>query len=229
MTPIGKVAHEGSPLRADTQGGEASPDPGRWPPLLIALRRATRPDHARVAAYVSFARRPGGWTEYREFLAIHHGWIAALDRCLGEAAHLHDLPFSGRRLPLLDRDLFMAAVPYAATTAPANILPVRSRAEALGYLYVYEGFRLGCRVLAHEVRRLGIELGNGGAFLAGLGAGTREAWLRLVAVLGRTPLAEHPAVIESATDLFHRWEEWLCSPQARIAQLQGASGVYEGV
>lgn len=219
----------GQPATLATSRGEASPNPGRWPPLLMELRRATRPDHARVVAYVGFARRPGGWTEYQEFLAIHHGWIAALDRRLGEAARIHGLPFSGRRLPLLDRDLFMAAVPYAASTARANILPVRSRAEALGYLYVYEGFRLGCRVLSRQARRIGVEPGNGGALLAGLGSGTREAWLRLVAALGRIPLAEHAAVIESATELFHRWEDWLRSPQARVAQLQGASGVYDGV
>lgn len=208
--------------------GAASPNPGRWPPLLIELRRATRPDHARVVAFVGFARRPGGWTEYQEFLAIHHGWIAALDRRLGEAARIHGLPFSGRRLPLLDRDLFMAAVPYGARTAPANIPPVRSRAEALGYLYVYEGFRLGCRVLARQARQLGIDARNGAGLLAGLGPGTREAWLRLVAALRQIPLAEHAAVVESATDLFHRWEDWLRSPQARVAQLQGASGVYDG-
>lgn len=224
MPPIGQHL-----ARVDMPLGEGSPDPGRWPPLLIALRRSTRPDHARVVAFVSFARRPGGWTEYQEFLAIHHGWIAALDRRLGDAARIHGLPFSGRRLPLLDRDLFMAAVPYAASTALANILPVRSRAEALGYLYVYEGFRLGCRVLARQARRLGIEPGNGGALLAGLGAGTREAWLRLVAALGRIPPAEHGAVIGSATELFHRWEDWLRSPQARVGQLLGASGVYAGV
>jgi heme oxygenase (biliverdin-IX-beta and delta-forming) len=223
MSPNGRLA------RAAISRGEASPNPGRWPPLLMELRRATRPDHARVVAFVGFARRPGGWTEYREFLAIHHGWIAALDRRLGEAARIHGLPFSGRRLPLLDRDLFMAGVPYATSTARANILPVHSRAEALGYLYVYEGFRLGCRVLARQARRLGIEPGNGGALLAGLGSGTREAWSRLVAALGRIPLAEHAAVIGSARDLFHRWEDWIGSPQARVAQLQGASGVYDGV
>lgn len=223
MSPTDQPGTMGMPL------GEASPNPGRWPPLLIALRRATRPDHARVVAFVGFARRSGGWTEYQEFLAVHHGWIAVLDRRLGEAARIHGLPFSGRRLPLLDRDLFMAAVPYAASTALANVLPVHSRAEALGYLYVYEGFRLGCRVLARQTRQLGIEASNGGALLAGLGTGTREAWLRLVAALGRIPLAEHAAVIESATELFHRWEDWLRSPHARVAQLQGASGVYDGV
>ena len=208
------------PAWADRPQGTASPNSGRWPPLLIALRRSTRPDHARVVAFVSFARRPGGWNEYKEFLAVHHGWIAALDRRLADAAKIHGLPFSGLRLPLLDRDLFMTAVPYSASTALANILPVRTRAEALGYLYVYEGFRLGCRVLARQARQIGIEPSNGGALLAGLGAETREAWLRLVAALGRIPFSEHAAVIESATALFHRWEHWLRSPHARVAQLQ---------
>jgi heme oxygenase len=228
MTSTGHVVRVGIPPPADARLDEAPPEPVRWPPLLIALRNRTRPDQARVAAFVSFGRRPDGWAEYKEFLAIHHGWIAALDERLVDAATLYGLPFTGRLLPLLDRDLFMAAVPYSATSALANIRPVRSRAEALGYLYVYEGFRLGCRVLARQVRRLGIELGNGGALLAGLGTGTREAWLRLVAALGRTPVTEHPVVIESATELFRRWEDWLRSPQARAAQLQAASGVYDG-
>jgi heme oxygenase len=223
MSPTELLATTGMPP------GEAPPNPGRWPPLLIELRRTTRPDHARVVAFIGFARRPGGWTDYQEFLAIHHGWIAALDRRLDEAARIHGLPFSGRRLPLLDRDLFMAAVPYAGGTPLANILPVRSRTEALGYLYVYEGFRLGCRVLARQARQLGVEARNGGALLAGLGSGTREAWLRLVAALGRVPPGEHAVVVESARGLFHLWEDWLRSPQARVAQLQGASGVYDGV
>lgn len=201
----------------------------RWPPLLLALRRATRPDHARVAAFVGFARRPGGWTDYREFLAIHRGWIAALDQRMSEAARRFDVPFSGRRLPLLDRDLFMAAVPHSSTTVCANVPAVASCGQALGYLYVYEGFRLGCRVLARQAQHLGIGIGpvSGSALLNGLGRGTRDAWLRLVQVLARVPPEEHDVVVESARALFQRWEDWLRSPQARVTQLQASSGVYD--
>lgn len=197
----------------------------RWPPLLLALRRSTRPDHARVAAFVDFARRPGGWTEYREFLAIHRGWVAALDERMGDAARRFDAPFSGRRLPLLDRDLFMVAVPYASATVCANVPRIASRSQALGYLYVYEGFRLGCRVLARQAQRLGIDPMNGSALVHGLGPGTRGAWLRLVEALANVPPGEHDAVVESARSLFQRWEDWLRSPQARVAQLQASSGV----
>lgn len=199
----------------------------RWPALLHELRRTTRPDHARVATFLGLAQRPGGWTEYREFLAIHHGWIAALDRCLEAAARRFRVPFSGRRLPHLDRDLFALAVPSGERTTAALIPAPRSRAEALGYLYVSEGFRLGCRVLARGMKRLGVGE-SGAAFVSGLGAGTRGAWMRLVHELAGVPPEEHAAVVGAARDLFGRWEEWLRSPQARVAQLQVASGVWAG-
>lgn len=211
------------------QAPPASPRLGQSPALLAELRRSTRPDHARVMAFVSFARRPGGWTEYREFLAIHYGWIAALDRRLQEAAATYELPFSGRRLPLLDRDLFMLAIPPEHATVEADIPAPRSRAQAIGYLYVYEGFRLGCRVLARQARALGADPERGAGFLSGLGGGTTgRAWRDLVNVLARVPLAQHAEVIASARELFERWEAWLRSPGARVAQLQGASGVHAG-
>lgn len=197
----------------------------RWPALLLELRRSTRPDHARVAAFVGFARRPAGWAEYRDFLAIHHGWIAALDQRLLEAAEEHDLPFSGRRLPQLDRDCFMMAIPRVATTTLANIPRLETRAQALGYLYVYEGFRLGCRVLSRQVRRMGIAPENGAAWVTGLGPANRECWRRMVEMLARVPPEEHAAVIESAKDLFQRWGDWLRSPQARVGLLTDSSGV----
>ncbi len=202
------------------------PATARSPALLLELRQSTRPDHARVMAFVTFASRPGGSSEYREFLSIHYGWILALDRRLQEAARQHALPFSGRRLPLLDRDLFMLAVPPERATVEADIPAPRSRAEALGYLYVYEGFRLGCRVLARQARALGVDPERGAGFLRGLGAGTGDAWRALVAALGRVPPEEHAAVVAAARALFERWEEWLRSPGARVAQLQAASGVH---
>jgi heme oxygenase len=204
--------------------GERPPLHPRWPPLLAELRRTTRPDHARVAAYLRSGRRPLGWLEYREFLAIHHGWIAALDFRLRDAASVYGLPFSGRRLPALDRDLFMLAVPAWSATARASLPPLRSRAEALGCLYVYEGFRLGCRVLARRVRHLGLGPENGGALLEGVGAGARTTWLHLVDALARVPPAEHAAVVEAAADLFRRWQEWLLPHQRRVAAFSGAGG-----
>jgi phosphate transport system protein len=57
-------------------------DPGRWPALLLALRRALRPDRARVAAYVSLVQRQAGWDAYSDFLASHRAWTDALDRAL---------------------------------------------------------------------------------------------------------------------------------------------------
>lgn len=165
--------------------------------------------------------------EYREFLAIHHGWIAALDRCLEAAADRFRVPFSGRRLPHLDRDLFALAVPSCGRSGVAVIPSPRSRGEALGYLYVSEGFRLGCRVLTRGVKRLGVGE-SGAAFVRGLGAGTRGAWMRLVHELARVPPEEHAAVVASARELFGHWEEWLRSPPAREARLQVASGLWAG-
>jgi heme oxygenase len=169
-------------------------DDNRWPPLLVALRRTTRPDRARVAAYLSLYRRPGVWDAYAEFLAVHRAWLDALDRALARSGAAHR--------PL--RDGSGADPGVEVEELPAPLTP----AHAVGYLYVYEAFRLGCEVLARSIRRID------GPELAAPDAG--RPWSELVEELGRVPLAEHGEVVQGALDAFAEWERRLGAPLARL-------------
>lgn len=184
-------------------------DTARWPPLLLALRRTARPDQARVAAYVNSTLHPAGGPEYRAFLAVHERWLEALGEVLSAAAADHALPFPGRP---------PAAEPSARPSG-VNISPAVSRWQALGYLYVFEAFRLGGRVLARHARNLRIALDDAGS----AGAAAREGWGALVRSLWSVPREEHAAVVQGAQDLFAAWEDWLRAPSEEAASPLSAS------
>lgn len=166
----------------------------RWPPLLVALRRTARPDRARVAAYLSLYGCPGVWDAYAEFLAAHRAWLDALGRALARSGAAHQ--------PLTDGAGGDPAAEVEELPAP------RTRAHALGYLYVYEAFRLGREVLARRIR------GLGGTEAAAADAG--RPWNELATELGRVPLPEHAAVVQGAVDAFAEWERRLGASLARL-------------
>ncbi len=177
----------------------------RWPPLLLALRRAARPDRARVAAYLALTSRPSGWAAYTEFLAVHRAWIAALDRTLDEAG-------AAPRGPLPDgADAFDAV--QLPDAAQGGLAAPASGAHALGYLSVLEAFRVGCAVLARRIRGLAEPLG--GAPLPDQTLGSR-AWGALVEALGDVPPEQHPAVIQGAREAFSAWERRLAGALAHL-------------
>jgi len=165
----------------------------RAAPLLVALRRTARPDLARVNAYSRLASRPSGSPDYRTFVDLHQRWLAGLDRALADAALPYDLPITGVRLG-------------ANATEPAAIAPVTSRAQGLAYLYVFEAFRLGCRVLLRQLRAIGVDVGPAGPILSEVGAGANRAWLDLSRALRRAAADEYGAVLENARALFAEWE-----------------------
>ncbi len=175
------------------------PGSDRWPPLLVALRRAARPDRARVAAYLSLTRDTSESAAYTEFLDSHRAWIASLDRALSEAgsATSGPLPDAAERVP-------------EGAAAP-GLSPPRSRAHALGYLYVFEAFRLGCSVLARRLRSL---VGTA-TTPAAPGSGQRP-WGDLVEALESVPPEEQPAVIEGALEAFSAWKKRVASSLARL-------------
>ncbi len=183
-----------------------SSDGDRWPPLLLALRRAARPDRARVAAYLSLTRRPAGWAAYTEFLAMHRAWIASLDRTLTDAgaAPCGPLPDAA--------DAFEAVQLTDAAEAAGVSLPA-TRAHALGYRYVLEAFRVGCAVLARRIRGLVEPFGEAPRPAEPLRSRT---WDELVKELGDLPPEEHAAAIQGAREAFSAWERRLASALAHL-------------
>lgn len=181
-------------------------DRDRWPPLLLELRRALRPDRARVAAYLSLGNRVGDWTDYAEFLAVHRAWLTSLDRVLAGAG----LPQRG---PLPDG---ARADPHGSTPELAS---PRSSAEALGYLYVLEAFRLGCAVLARRFR--GMEPVPEAA-----SPDDRNPWQELVEHLERVSPEEQPAVIQGAREAFSAWERQLATSLVHLGLGPQSAGAH---
>jgi heme oxygenase len=178
----------------------------RWPPLLVALRRAARPDRARVAAYMSFARCPASWAEYGGFLVRHRAWLTALDGALVEG-----LP-GAPPAPGEEGDR------AAPDVGPGSLPPARNRAQALGYLYVREAFRLGSEVLSRRIQ---------GAVEspAEAPAGERPArrsWYELVRALWGAGPEEQAEVLESARLAYSAWERRLGPSLARLGLVDDA-------
>jgi len=182
-----------------TQDVPGSSGPERWPPLLLALRRAARPDRARVAAYLGLTQGPAGWTAYAEFLELHRGWLAALDRTLAEAG-------LNAPSPLPD-----AAEPFGAgggvseaRAEGASLTPPSTRAEALGYLYVLEAFRLGCAVLARRIRGRAEPRAD------------QRPWNELTTALAELPAGDHAAAVQAAKDVFSAWDRQVAGPLVHL-------------
>ena len=174
--------------------------PGRWPPLLVALRRAMKPDRSRVAAYASLERRPSAWADYGGFLARHRDWLHALDGALS---------------PFL-RDL-AAARPAPGEPGDPLLAPARTRAEALGYLYVREAFRLGSEVLS---RALGGR-GPGSAEDPAAEVSARGSWSELVQALRAVAAPEEQAeVLAGARAAYAAWERRLGPSLERLGLLE---------
>jgi heme oxygenase len=173
---------------------------------LRQLRRVARPDRARVAAYIQFSQGPEGWGDYREFLANHRAWLAGLDRALAEAPP--GLPSLESRGPLPELES------EGALTQALPLSPPRSPAQALGYLYVLEAFRLGSEVLRRHLKAQGEPQK----------AGWRRPWGELVRALSFVPPEDQPAVVESARDLFSAWERRLTTKLGAAAAGQALAG-----
>lgn len=182
-------------------------DAGIAAPPLAALRRTTRPDRARVAAYLSFAHHQTKYPEYHEFSSAHRCWLAALDHALTEAERDYDLP------PRSSRD--RPAEPQPGLALPeVRIPPIRSHAQALGYLYVSEAFRLGGRVLSRELGSFGVSHEDDGE--APPARAGMDPWHRVARAIGGALPEECKAIIESASTLFSDWERWIAPCRARL-------------
>ncbi len=169
----------------------------RWPPLLVALRRMVRPDRARVAAYLNFASSPARWAEYGGFLARHRAWLGALDRALGEGPPVEPGNPAGSD---------------AGTGGPESLAAPRNRAQALGYLYVREAFRLGSEVLSRRIHGAG----EGPAEAVAGEVSSRRSWRELVRALWGVGPEDQQEVLESARAAYSAWQGRLSPWLARL-------------
>lgn len=173
---------------------------------MAAFRTATAGHHARIESLVglggAFGRAHYGRV-LQGFGAFLHGWEPSIARVLPRPL----LPWfaAGRRAHLVDRDL--AALGLAPLPAHGAVLPaIAGRAQALGSLYVMEGSALGGQLIAANLRRrLGIDVGSGGAYFNGCGSGTADRWReyrRLVAEHLDPDAAGRASAIDAAARTF---------------------------
>lgn len=161
---------------------------------LAHLRAHTKTAHHSIETVPAFARLMEADLRRSEYeavlLAMHAFHVAAEPEIamalegLREAQSLLD----GHRLRALSDDLAILGVaPTRARPAP---LPLATRSEALGALYVVEGASLGGRVIArHIASSLALAPGYGASFYGGLTADmARSRWARLCAVLDDTAI-----------------------------------------
>ena len=178
--------------------------------VLDGVRRATRQAHARledrldaVGQLADPKRRPGLIGRYA---ALYLPADAALSPHLGD---VEGLAFASR-----SRARFLAAF---AGTAPLPPFPrPRSRAEALGLLYVLEGSSLGGRMVLRALADRGVEE-PALAFLDPYGAATGALWRGFLTVLERdagTQPGDSEAAADGALRGFAHAESLLCGGPA---------------
>jgi heme oxygenase len=182
--------------------------------LRARLREETGELHRALDAQLALLTPELSIDRYRRVLRALHGYYAALEPRLLELARGlgETLPLVARA-GLLERDLHALGVPpeQPAPARRGELPSLRAREQLAGCLYVLEGARLGGRVIARALDRLGLDRGRGGAFFAGDGE-PEGRWPRVVAwldELGADPALDQGAIVAAAADTFHTLARWL--------------------
>lgn len=194
------------------------------PSLLEALRTGTALLHVALEKRLPFFSERLNADGYQHLLQAYYGFYGPMEAQLYASGLIPDGfdPQLRVKTPTLLDDLNALGMNEDAINALPRCpeLPVLDTpAACLGALYVLEGATLGGQVLRREMdARLGINAGNGGAFLNVYGAETGRRWKDFLDYLGRQPLsadARRHAVI-AARSTFSCFEQWLDSQEVLL-------------
>ena len=189
--------------------------------LLDRLRAETRLAHDRIEHDLKLAERTASRSLYRalvtRFYGFHAAWEAGAEAVIGDP----DLFRGRRKIPLLLKDLRAlgaTADEIAALPRCRQLVPMPTRAAALGAMYVVEGSTLGGSVIAHLVEReLGLGAETGCAYFRSYGREVGRMWkafkTHLVAASGP---ADDDLIVAAANDTFECLRLWLCEEDAAI-------------
>lgn len=182
--------------------------------LLDRLKAETKLSHDRIEQSMDLERRIGSRSEYRALLSRFYGFHAAWEPAAEPLIDDPGLFERRRKTGLLGKDLRVLGLSdqEIAALPRCPLIPMPTRAAALGAMYVVEGSTLGGAIIAHRVeRRLGLTSEAGSAYFRSYGAELARMWKTFgAALIALTSPAAEEEVIASANLTFGLMEDWLC-------------------
>lgn len=181
--------------------------------VLSALRAGTQTLHVALEKRLPFFSERLDLERYKQLLAAYYGFYQPLECNLLACELPEGFELSTRlKTPALEQDLRALNVPLQALPVCDNLPPLDHPTSVLGVLYVLEGATLGGNVLRkHLSEQLGLEAGNGCAFLYVYGQDTGMQWKAFLDFLGRVPLdaPSRARAVHAACSTFSCFEQWL--------------------
>lgn len=183
--------------------------------LLERLRCETRDLHDRIESTVRIGGAGFTRDDYVQFLAATYGFVAPCEEALRRLelrSVIPDLVDRFKETRLAD-DLAACDVRPEGVARCADLPPLETMADALGYLYVLEGSSLGSQILVRQVRD-GLGETVPLAYLTGYGSRTGAMWQSFKRTLeerGAAAPAKQDRVIASARATFASLTAWYLS------------------
>jgi heme oxygenase len=161
---------------------------------------------ARIMELGPFASIDG----YTRFLQAQLGFHREVEPLYGEPQTARIVPdrASGSRVQRIEADMrALGMEPPRCVTEPA----VRSHAEAVGWLYVAEGSKLGAAILLRSASKLGLDMRFGASHLAGHPDGRGYEWRLFTSALNALSLShdEDAQAAEGAAAAFRSFANHL--------------------
>ena len=193
-------------------------------PVLQALRAHTAELHIALEKRLPFFADSLDAPAFLHLMQAYHGFYAPLEDALRTSPCFPaDFDLQARlKSATLRSDLQamgLSAEAIARLPRCRDLPPLDSSAACLGVLYVLEGATLGGQVLRRQIlASLGMDAGNGAAFLDVYGEETGRRWRAFLHYLCSRPLteAERDAVVGAAQDTFRCFEHWLQSREVLL-------------
>lgn len=193
-------------------------------PVLQHLRAQTAELHVALEKRLPFFADSLDFPAFLQLMQAYYGFYAPLEDALRASEHFpadFDLQPRLKSATLRDdlRALGLFAEQIEQTQRCEGLPDLNCSAACLGVLYVLEGATLGSQVLRRQIQaRLGLDAGNGAAFLDIYGADTGRRWRGFLEYLCSRPLddAERAAVVRAAQDTFRCFEHWLQSREVLL-------------
>jgi heme oxygenase len=187
--------------------------------LLVRLKAETRIAHDRIERSMDLDRRIASPQGYRALLARFYGFHSTWEPAAEPIVADPTLFRPRRKTDLLDKDLKALGMGEdEILTLPRcrPLMPMPTRAAALGAMYVVEGSTLGGAIIARQVERaLGLTTESGCAYFRSYGAAISPMWKSFGAALlaSSSPEADDE-IVASANRTFTVMQNWLCESGA---------------